>query len=584
MMNQFTRNGILWLCLFLPAIAPSTVWADDFISVTIQGIDGRLYDNVAAFLTILDKKDQRSLRHTQVRGLHEDAQQEIREALEPFGYYDVQIEAELRREEDSWRAVYTINPGEPVRVAGVDIELDNPEVEVVNWADIAGGFSLQSGDVLDHVTYERGKKNLLEHLYALGYVKAEYRKSEIRIHKTEKSARIYLRVLPGSRYLFGDTVFDQELLSPELLIGFLNYEKGEPYSRQKLIQLQQILYRTNFFGQVVVRGEVEKPEGVYIPVTISLFDPEFFNRYTFGLGYATDDGMRGKAGWDNRLFNRHGHTVSSELQLAERRSSLNFIYGIPIMDPRYDKVYFGTTYDEEKWEETETRLFKGGVRYEYAGARFKYGAGLELHSEKYEIGSTSGETFLPIPNARWSMVYGDDPINTRNGLFFSINLKGAAESLLADTNFLQGLVSGKLITSPLDDVRFISRFSVGATWVDAIDDLPPSLRFYTGGDQSVRGYGYRELGAKDSSGTVVGGKYLLVGSFEVEKNIYGNWSAAAFIDTGQGVNDLAEDLSTGVGLGIRYRLPFGQIRVDVASAVSEEGQPLRLHLTVGADL
>lgn len=584
MMNQCTRNGILRLCFSVLVMVPSTVWADDFISVTIQGIDGRLYDNVAAFLTILEKKDQQRLRNMQVRGLHQDAQQEIRQALEPFGYYDVRIEAELQRQKEGWKAVYVIDPGEPVRIAEVDIELDDPEEEVVNWAGIAGGFPLQSGDVLDHATYEQGKKNLLERLYALGYVKAEYRKSEIRIHKTEKSARISLRVIPGSRYLFGETVFDQELLSPKLLAGFINYEKGEPYSRQKLIQLQQILYRTNFFGQVIVQGEVEKPEGVYIPVTIRLSDPEFFNRYTFGLGYATDDGMRGTAGWNNRLFNRHGHTVSSELQLAERRSSLNFIYGIPVLDPRYDKVFFGTTYDEEKWEETETRLFKGGVRYEYSGPRYKYGAGLELHSEKYEIGATSGETFLPIPNARWSMIYGDDPINTQNGLFLSINLKGAAESLFADTTFLQGVVSGKLITSPLNDVRFISRFSVGATWVDAIDDLPPSLRFYTGGDQSVRGYGYRELGAKDSSGTVVGGKYLVLGSFEVEKNIYGNWSAAAFIDTGQGVNELSEDLSTGVGLGVRYRLPFGQIRVDVASAVSEEGQPLRLHLTVGADL
>ncbi|MEE4240312.1 MAG: autotransporter assembly complex family protein [Desulfopila sp.] len=583
-MNQFTRNGILWLCLFLPALMPGILLADDSITVTIEGIEGRLYDNAVAFISIMDSKNQQGLKKTEVQKLHEDAPGEIRQALEPFGYYDANVKSELRREADGWKASYVIDPGEPVRVAAVDIAIDAAPDSSINWIETRENFSLQAGDILDHSRYERGKKRLLERLYDLGYVKAEYGKSEIRIHRQKKSAEIILHVLCGSRYLFGDTVFDQDLLAEEMLAAFINYEKGEPYSPRKLIQLQQMFYQTNFFSQVVVRGEVDQAQGLYIPVTVRLSDPEFFNRYTFGLGYATDDGMRGRVGWENRLFNRFGHKASSELQLAERRNSLDFIYDVPIGDPRYDKMIFGTTYNQEKWEDIDTNLFKGGFRYEYSGGRFKYGAGLELHSEKYEIGATSGETFLPIPNARWSMVYGDDLVDTRNGLFFSINLKGAAESLFADTTFFQGLASGKLIASPFEDIRFISRFSVGATWVDDIDDLPPSLRFYAGGDQSVRGYGYRELGEKDSSGTVVGGRYLLVGSFEVEKDITERWSAAAFVDTGQGFNDWSEDLSTGVGLGVRYKLPFGRIRLDVASAVSEEGQPLRLHLTVGADL
>jgi translocation and assembly module TamA len=88
---------------------------------------------------------------------------------------------------------------------------------------------------------------------------------------------------------------------------------------------------------------------------------------------------------------------------------------------------------------------------------------------------------------------------------------------------------------------------------------------------------------EDSSGTVVGGKYLLFGSVELEKSIYKNWSAALFYDTGKGVDDFSEALGQGVGAGVRYQLPFGQIRLDVASAVSEDGNPLRLHFTIGGD-
>ncbi|RWX49657.1 Surface antigen, partial [Candidatus Electrothrix communis] len=112
----------------------------------------------------------------------------------------------------------------------------------------------------------------------------------------------------------------------------------------------------------------------------------------------------------------------------------------------------------------------------------------------------------------------------------------------------------------------------------------PSLRFYAGGDHSVRGYGYKELGPEDSSGKIIGGQYLTEASIEIERKINDTWSAAAFYDLGNAYDDIDLDLQVGAGLGVRMNLPFGQVRLDVACAVSDADYPLRIHLTIGADL
>ncbi len=579
-------KAITGLCLFFAMVmlfAPASLRADEIASVTIQGIEDRLYDNVALFLSIKKHVARENVSYRRIQELHEGAVSEIRKALEPYGYYAAEIDAELSRDQEGWHAVYEINPGPPVRIAEVTIDLGVEPMADIQADGLKEAFPLKKGDVLVHPLYRSGKKRILQQLFDRGYIRAQYSESEIRVNVDKNEAHISLLIDAGGRFYFGRTIFDQDLLDPEFLEGFLNFEQGEPYSTQKLLELQQILYRTNYFGQVVVRGQTEAVEGDQVPVVVRLSDPDFFNRYTFGIGYATDVGVRGRAGWDNRLINRQGHTISSELKLAQQQSNLNFIYAIPVNDPRYNKMLLGSGYTEESWEDTDIKLFKGGASYDHSSGRYKYGVGLEFRNEEYEVGAEDGQSFLAVPTLRWSAIVGDEIIYAENGMFFSINLKGASETLLGDATFLQGLVSGKLITSPVEGLRLIGRFSLGATAVDSVRDLPPSLRFYAGGDQSVRGYDYKELGTTDASGITVGGKYLVVGSLEIEKRLFDNWGVAAFFDTGKGINSLSEDLSKGVGVGVRYKLPFGQIRVDVASALSKEDNPLRLHLTLGAD-
>ena len=307
---------LISIWFFAEIISGAPLQAALLVDVTINGVQGTLLDNVKAVLTIYQKMNQENLSEWRIRRMHEDAKGEIKKALEPFGYYQPEVSVELLEIGEIWQAIYTITPGIPIRISAVDIQIHNQDGASREIENIIAAFPLEKGMILEHELYKEGKKNLLGRLAALGYIDAAYQKSEIRVTLSENVANIDMQINPGPRYFFGETRFDQQLLAPEFLVGYLNYRKGDIYSPQKLVELQRILYRTNYFGRVVVQAEVDKKEGLSIPITVKMEDPEFFDRYTLGLGYATDEGVRGKIGWENRLFNKYGHNVAVELKLA----------------------------------------------------------------------------------------------------------------------------------------------------------------------------------------------------------------------------------------------------------------------------
>ena len=579
------RTLILIFCFFfLIVFFPLTSGAGVKVAITIEGIHGSLQKNVLARLKLNLHKNSERLKENEVRKLHRQAEEDIRLALAPFGYYHPEISTSLKKEDGIWIGFYSIKKGEPVLVEKVEIELAGEGKNNKNLRKALADFPLQTGKVLDQDKYEKWKKDFISLAITEGFLDAGFTRHEIRVDLKKNRADLFLVLDTGARYLFGQTSSSQDIIRPELFRRYLPYKKGDPYSPARLFELQSILYKTDFFSSVEARGDTDHPTGIYIPVKVEVKPPKHRNKYSLGLGYATDTGARGKIDWSNRLFNKKGHKLKASLQVAELENSFSLLYTVPRNNPRYEKFVHGLAYQDKKWNDTDTRLLTAAISSEYADPKYKYSIGIELRDEVYDVGNTSGKSTLLIPSLGGGFIFADDILDTKMGLQASIDLLGAAEGLLADATFLQTTVSGKAIVSPLDQWRVIGRGSLGVTIVDAIDSLPPSLRFYTGGDSSIRGYKYKSIGTKDSSGAVIGGRYLVVGSVELERILTDRWSIAGFWDVGSATDDLKLDFFQGAGMGVRFRLPFGQVRLDLASAVSEDGYPIRIHFTVGGDL
>lgn len=131
--------------------------------------------------------------------------------------------------------------------------------------------------------------------------------------------------------------------------------------------------------------------------------------------------------------------------------------------------------------------------------------------------------------------------------------------------------------------RGIVRVNGGWMDTDNFEKVPPSLRFFAGGDNSVRGYKYQSISPLDASGQLAGGRYLATGSLEYQYRVYGNWWVAAFTDAGDAW-DNAPDWKTSAGLGIRWASPVGPVRFDVAHGFENENDEFMIHFTLGPEL
>ena len=238
----------------------------------------------------------------------------------------------------------------------------------------------------------------------------------------------------------------------------------------------------------------------------------------------------------------------------------------------------------EKTDSSDSTVRTIGATLNRGRGAWREAVAINYQKEEYVIADEKDNSTLLMPGVNWSRTWGREFINTFDGLRFDIGLRGASDKLISDTSFFQLQGGIKAITPLGQHNRIITRGKLGSTWLNEFQELPSSVRFFAGGAQSVRGYAYQSLGPVDDKGNVVGGKHLMIGSVELEHRFENKWSVAAFYDGGNAIDNLEDKLARGAGVGVRWQSPVGPVRIDLASAISKDGKPWRLHINIGPDL
>jgi translocation and assembly module TamA len=570
-----------WLAVSLFCVP--TAFADR-VTVTINGIEEEMLESARANLELKQYED-RDVSPAETRRLFDRGTEQIARSLEPFGYYNPHIESRLERPEPGqFHAIFDVNRGDPVIIRQSRIEVTPAAVALEPVKQAVERFEPKNGERLDHGAYERSKQLIAAALANDGYLSAQPVRHKVSVVRSANTADIDLAFDAGTRYRFGELRFTKAQFPDSFLQRYKPWREGEYYSADKLLALQQSLVDADYFTSVAVAPDLEHATDGVVPVDVMLI-PAKRTLYTANLYFSTDSGPGTKLGVQRRWINDRGHKLGGQIEYSSRLKEISTTYQIPKPGLRNRDYTIGAGYRDEQTDTSRSRMARlaaNQVTERWKG--FTRTLGLQYLNGDFEIADQQSSTSLLYAEGLLTRKRADDAYFPTSGYSLLYGLRFAFESPLSDTSFTQIRAEGKWIKKIGEKGRVLVRSSLGAMVVDNFDALPPELRFFAGGDRSIRGFDYQQIGEVNSTGGVIGGEYLVVGSGEYEHYFLPNWGAAVFVDAGDAFKS-SFDANVGAGIGLRWKSPIGLVRVDIAKpVVSDLDDSWRVHLVIGPDL
>jgi translocation and assembly module TamA len=564
-------------------------------SIRISGASPRLEENIRAHLSVGTERCNTELRR--LNRLLPQVNSDIERAAQALGYYGASYSGEFIDANGCWALDLTITLGEAVSFGEVNIDIAPDETRTLSETDpfaiYLEDFPIRAGSQLVHSDYENLKSSLSAIAVENGYFSARFTRSELRVDLQRNRADVQIEFDPGERFRFGAIrVTPIEALSEPFIARFVPFRAGAPYSTDALIELRDSLNNSQYFSDVAVTPQLDSSLATGasrdVPVNIDLsMRPR--RTWSTGVGVTTDIGPRVTLAYEDRYLNRSGHRFKGDAALSPLDQRGNLTYNIPLSEPSTESVSFSTGLVGQNNDTFITDTFKIGASYRssvdawFLGDDWLQNIFTNYQHETSEINDVVETYNLTINGINWTKTQADDPIYPTHGWRLFTQVSGASNALFSDLSFVQLYASGKFVYD-IGIGRFLLRSELATSIVGGVEELPVSIRYFTGGDQSVRGYQYGSIGAENDAGEVIGGKHLLTASVEYDFQVRPGWRGAVFYDTGNSFADYTNlALKSGIGVGVRWQSPIGPIRVDIANGLNEGGG-FRLHVTMGPDL
>ncbi|MBJ3593058.1 autotransporter assembly complex protein TamA [Salmonella enterica subsp. enterica serovar Saintpaul] len=565
------------LCLSGSAVAAN-------VRLQVEGLSGPLEKNVRAQLSTIQSDEVTPDRRFRARV--DDA---IREGLKALGYFEPTIDFELRPPPAKGRQVLIakVTPGEPVLIGGTDVILRGGARTDRDYLDLLKTRPA-IGTVLNQGDYDNFKKSLTSVALRKGYFDSEFNKSQLGIALDRRQAFWDIDYNSGERYRFGHVTFEGSQIRDEYLQNLVPFKEGKEYESKDLAELNRRLSATGWFNSVVVAPEFDKARETKVLPLKGVVSPRTENTIETGVGYSTDVGPRLKTTWKKPWMNSWGHSLATSVSVSAPEQVIDFSYKMPLLKNPLEQYYlvqggFKRT-DLNDTEQDSTTLAVS--RYWDLSSGWQRAINLRWSLDHFTQGEVTNTTQLFYPGVMISRT------RSRGGLMpiwgdsqrYSIDYSNTAWG--SDVDFSVFQAQNVWIRTLYDRHRFVMRGNLG--WIETgdFDKVPPDLRFFAGGDRSIRGYKYKSISPEDSNGDLKGASKLATGSLEYQYNVTGKWWGAMFVDSGEAVSDIRKsDFKTGAGVGVRWQSPVGPIKLDFAVPVGDKDEHgLQFYIGLGPEL
>ena len=403
-------------------------------------------------------------------------------------------------------------------------------------------------------------------------------------------AVVRLRVLAGEPSRVETVVVRGNARTETALVRrFSGLKPGEPISSQALLDAQRALYGLGVFSSVRVRAPVEDGEFIARKVLIEV-DEGRTRSLALGAGWDSEDGPRGIL----RLatLNLRGALASIQFDalISDKEQDFRLLYRQPYFGRWQVESRALGFYDLER--RTAFQVRRRGVSFGLTRPSGRSQVGLyanyrlvedEVFVESAELSRENQEAKVASLTATALHDRRDDPVDPTRGWSAYLEVENAEPLLAADADFtklfgqlswIRPLWGRQTAAASLRGGRIFPR-GVAPAGGEVIDNVPVSELYYAGGRTSHRAYRRDELGVfgetlvldNDGDPLPLGGGALLLFNLDWRFPLFGDLGGVVFADAGNVWRqasdvDLAE-AAVGVGVGVRYRLPFGPLRLEI---------------------
>ncbi len=617
-LRYYFNRELKWFSSFILIISVlpvvSLAASTKILVYTVNGVTGKAQDNVVAYL------GEGPETEVERSNFMFSATKDVEKALQALGYFQAKIKTILNQQSTPWQLTINIQLNQKVKLKKVDIQIIGKAKSELAFNKILSQYQFNIEQPLDQQHYEALKSSLLNKGVELGYFDARLTSNTIKINKKRNTAEIKLHYESGERYQFGEAIFDEIELSPWILEVLTPFQPGEDYDATKINKLQSNLQQSQYFSSVKVRPLIDSKSNnenlpntannideYRIPVKASL-SPAKSHLFDVSVGYVTDTHERVSFGWRTPKINNYGHNQETKLSYSKINPTGTFNYNIPISHPYKDILQLGLSLEDDRFGGLKSKIYQSRVSRIHIEKGWVTNYYLRNHREQWRYFDESQQVFEDrkgkylIPGLSWSKTRkSGSPLDPSYGFSQLYTLEGTDTALGSDIQFVRATARFKWLKRFWENHRFIARTYLGINQLNEQSEkltneqnklLGPSLRFYAGGDESIRGFSYQSLGPTiqfinangDEEEVVVGGTRIATGSIEYQYYFNDNWRVPLFVDGGQAFSQEEFNPVYSIGTGIHYISPIGAIRFEFAWGVSEPDTPWEWHFTMGAEL
>ncbi|AEC17029.1 outer membrane protein assembly factor YaeT [Gallibacterium anatis UMN179] len=564
--------------------AALSAFADKPITLKVEGIKNKAaYNNVMVHLSSLKTIPvENSDRYYYL------ASKTIDEALRAVGYFNSKIDYQFVPQPNAKQDLLIANVAldEPVKIAEIQVQLLGDAEKDENFLALQKQVP-KLGSVLNQGVYDDYKGELEKVALAKGFFDYQFLTHRLAILPSAHEAYWQLAFDSGKRYRYGNIRFQGSQIREDYLRNILAIQSGDPYLINDLSELSTDLSASNWFKSVLVQPNIDK-QSKKVDLDV-LVQPRLKNSYEIGIGYGTDVGPRLQFGWNKPWINSRGQSFSSNFYISDPKKTIEATYKIPLLKQPLNYYYeISTGYEEEKKNDTDTSgLTLAILRYWNRETGWQNSFGVRARYDNFTQANVSNRTLLIYPTA------GFNRTRVRGGLFpywgdsQKITLNWGNKAVGSDVDFYSAIASTSWIRTYAENHRFLTRAEIGYLSTNQFDKIPPALRFFAGGDRSIRGYGYHKISPKDKNGELTGANRLFTASIEYQYQVKPKWWGAIFYDTGFASDRFAfNDLRKGAGIGVRWNSPIGAVKFDIATPINDkdDSKNIQFYIGIGAEL